>query len=100
VEIKTPLETTIQSQIKNHIIIAPILRAGLSMVDPFIRLWPDTQVFHIGMRRNEETHIAETYYNNIQSYSSEKPCDVFILDPMLATGGSIDDACNYFKEKG
>lgn len=98
--IDTPLANSTQHKLSSEIIIAPILRAGLSMVDPFLRIWPNSRVFHLGMRRNEETHIAETYYNNIEPATQASHQQVFILDPMLATGGSMHHSCCFFKEKG
>jgi uracil phosphoribosyltransferase len=100
VTVETPITTAVQSMINEKIIIAPILRAGLSMIDPFLRLWPDTQVFHIGLKRDEHTHLAHTYYNNIEHATDPDNQRVFILDPMLATGGSIDHACEFFKSRG
>lgn len=100
ITVETPITSVAQSLIDEKIIIAPILRAGLSMIDPFLRLWPDTQVFHIGLRRDEQTHLAHTYYNNIEPSSDPDNQRVFILDPMLATGGSIDHACDFFKSNG
>ena len=75
--------------------IVPILRAGLGMVDGILNLVPSAKVGHIGMYRNEETHEPVPYYCKLPDDIPER--DVFVLDPMLATGGSAIDAINQIK---
>jgi uracil phosphoribosyltransferase len=68
--------------------IVPILRAGLGMVDPLMVLLPDSQVWHLGLYRNEETAEPISYYDRLPPGGA--PDVALILDPMLATGGSIE----------
>ena len=79
-------------------VILPILRAGLGMVDGFLELIPSARVGHIGLFRNEETLQPEKYYFKVPNHSQKR--HFFILDPMLATGGSAIAAINTLKSKG
>ena len=76
----------------------PILRAGLGMVDGVLNLVPSAKVGHIGMYRDEETATPIEYYCKLPSDIQER--DVFVLDPMLATGGSAIDSINQIKKRG
>ena len=78
--------------------LVPILRAGLGMVDGMLTLLPAAKVGHIGMYRNEETLEPVEYYCKLPSDIAER--DVFVLDPMLATGGSACDAITQIKKRG
>ncbi len=99
VTVKTPLETCVQSVVKDDaIVIVPILRAGLGMVNGVHVLFPTAKVGHIGMYRNEETLEPETYYCKLPEGIEDKL--VLIVDPMLATGGSACDAIDLLKKKG
>lgn len=99
VEVKTPLETCEQTVIADHsVVIVPILRAGLGMVNGVHVLFPSAKVGHIGMYRNEETLTPETYYCKLPEGIEEKL--VLVVDPMLATGGSACDAIEMLKKKG
>ncbi len=98
VEIETPLEKTDGWILSKELVIFPILRAGLSMVDPFLDLIPETKVGHIGMERNEKTLKPREYY--FKSPPGLKNSQVMILDPMLATGGSSDAAIEFLKAYG
>ena len=71
--------------IKNKVVFIPVLRAGLALLDPAIRFIPNAGVGYFGLQRNEETAQPEFYY---QKLPDMKDAEVFILDPMLATGGS------------
>lgn len=98
VEITTPLTTMTCRKLKSRIGIVPILRAGLGMVDPLQELLPDAEVWHLGMYRDEETSQPVEYYSKLPE---GRPCDVvFILDPMLATGGSVLSAIDALKRWG
>lgn len=97
VETKTPItiaKTKVLSD--KDIAIVPILRAGLGMVDGLLNLVPNAKVGHIGMYRDPETHKPVDYYCKLPSELDER--DVFVLDPMLATGGSAIDAVARIKE--
>ena len=76
--------------------IVPILRAGLGMVDGMLSLIPSAKVGHIGMYRDPETHQPVPYYCKLPEDIPER--DVFVVDPMLATGGSAVDAINQIKQ--
>ena len=97
IEVKTPI-TTAKSKIiaGRKLAIVPILRAGLGMVDGLLELIPSARVGHIGMYRDPETHMPVDYYCKLPSDLNER--DVFVLDPMLATGGSAIDAVARIKE--
>lgn len=79
-------------------VIVPILRAGLGMVEPFLQLLPEARVGHIGLSRDEETHMPIKYYCKMPPDVQDSPA--FIVDPMLATGGSASDAITFVKEYG
>ena len=99
IEVKTPLEVCRQQVISdNSIAIVPILRAGLGMVSGIHVLFPTARVGHIGMYRNEETMLPETYYCKLPEGIEDKL--VLVVDPMLATGGSAVDAINLLKARG
>ena len=99
IDVKTPLETCKQTVVAdNSVVIVPILRAGLGMVNGVHVLFPSAKVGHIGMFRNEETLVPETYYCKLPEGIEEKL--VMVVDPMLATGGSACDAIQLLKDKG
>ena len=99
IEVTTPLETCTQSVVKdNAIVIVPILRAGLGMVNGVHVLFPSARVGHIGLCRNEETLEPYEYYCKLPEGIEEKL--VLVVDPMLATGGSACDAITKLKERG
>ena len=79
-------------------VILPILRAGLGMVDGFLELIPSARVGHIGLFRDETTLKPQEYYFKIPKHSKER--HYFVLDPMLATGGSAAAAVTALKDKG
>lgn len=98
-EVKTPLETCTQRVVKdNAIVIVPILRAGLGMVNGIHVLFPSARVGHIGLYRDEETLQPCEYYCKLPVGIEDKL--VLVVDPMLATGGSACDAITKLKEKG
>ena len=99
VMVKTPLEVTEQEMVAEHAItIVPILRAGLGMVNGVHALFPTARVGHIGMYRDEETLEPHEYYCRLPEGIEDSV--VLLLDPMLATGGSIVDAINLLKKRG
>ena len=97
VDVRTPLEATTGSRPAPVTIIA-VLRAGLGMVDAFLRLVPDAAVGHLGMRRNEETLQPEDYYESLPEGIDSST--VFVVDPMLATGGSASAALRRLRVAG
>ena len=90
IEIQTPLETMSAKQLAARIALVPILRAGLGMTEPFLRLIPEIEVRHIGIRRDEDTAQPISYYDRLPTDSP--PQIAIIVDPMLATGGSAAHA--------
>ena len=99
VEVKTPLEVTVQNKVPDgSVVIVPILRAGLGMVNGIHRLFPTAKVGHIGMYRDEKTLQPCEYYCKLPRKIAEKT--IFIIDPMLATGGSACDAIAALKKRG
>jgi len=97
-EISTPVTQTKGFEIDTEIVIVPILRAGLSLVDAIIDFVPDAKVGHLGMYRDEDTHQPVDYYSKLPS--GLKDALVLLVDPMLATGGSADDAIGFLKSQG
>jgi uracil phosphoribosyltransferase len=98
IEIRTPLERTMGRQISGwKVVVVPILRAGLGMVDGFLRVVPNARVGHIGLYRNEETLEPVEYY-----FKTPEPegREFILLDPMLATGGSASAAAEFLKKRG
>ena len=98
VPVRTPLEDTVAEVPANPVSIVAILRAGLGMVDGFLRLVPDAAVGHLGMRRNERTLVPEHYYESLPEAISRST--VFVVDPMLATGGSAVAALRRLRRAG
>ncbi len=98
VEIETPLKKTEAQTLKTRVVIVPILRAGLSMLPAAQELLPLMAVGFVGLVRDEKTAIADKYYEKLPEI---KPTDlVLVVDPMLATGGSMDEALNIVKAAG
>lgn len=97
-EIETPICKTIGYELVKDIILVPILRAGVGLVDGFRRIIPTAKVGHIGMYRDEETLIPHEYYAKFPK--GLENAKVIVLDPMLATGGSADMAIQNIKDRG
>jgi uracil phosphoribosyltransferase len=97
-EIQTPMEPTTGYEIEEDVMVVPIMRAGLGMVDGFVRYVPEARVGHLGMQRDEETYSPVDYYSNIPS--GIESAHVFVVDPMLATGGSATFAIDHLKAHG
>ncbi|MBR0295721.1 MAG: uracil phosphoribosyltransferase [Bacilli bacterium] len=99
IEIETPIEKTIQPVVdRKSVCFVPILRAGLGMADGMLELVPGATCGHIGLYRDEETKAPVEYYCKLPSDINEK--EVFLIDPMLATGGSAIDAVEMLKKHG
>ena len=96
--IETPLEK-VTGRVLAHqpLVVVPILRAGLGMVEPFTDLFPDVSVGYVGLERDHETARPRSYYCKLPPLAG---CHVFIVDPMLATGGSASAALTVVKQKG
>ena len=99
VVVETPLERTQgQRLLPLDPVLIPVLRAGLGLLPPFLALMPTAKVGHLGLYRNHETLAPVPYYRNFPPRLDEHP--VFILDPMLATGGSACEALHQAKAAG
>jgi uracil phosphoribosyltransferase len=98
VRYRTPLEETEGVEIAARIGLVPIIRAGLGMVEAALDVLPGSEVWHLGMYRDEETHRPVSYYNRLPATCPDDL--VLVLDPMLATGGSAADATAVLKAWG
>ena len=98
VRIQTPLAPCDAQQLAEQVLLVPILRAGLGMVDGILDLIPSAKVGHVGVYRDEETLRPVEYYCKLPP--GAETMRVFLLDPMLATGGSIAYAIDRLKERG
>jgi uracil phosphoribosyltransferase len=97
-EIETPLER-VTGRVLAHetLVVVPILRAGLGMVQPFSDIFPDVSVGYVGLERDHATAVARSYYCKLPPLAGRH---VFVVDPMLATGGSAVQALNVIKAAG
>ena len=99
IEVETPITKTLSPVIAGKKpAIVPILRAGLGMVGGLLKLMPAAKVGHIGMYRDEETHIPHEYYCKLPDPIELRK--IYVVDPMLATGGSGADAIDLIKQRG
>ena len=99
IEIQTPVTTTMGVRISEpRPIVVPILRAGLGMLEGMVKLLPTAEVGFLGIVRNEETLEPSTYAERLPDDLSDRQC--FVLDPMLATGGSLGAAIDYLFDRG
>jgi uracil phosphoribosyltransferase len=96
VEIRTPLEATSGRRLRDEVTVVPVLRAGLGMVEGFLRLLPDARVGHVGISRDEAEHVPVPYYERLPP--GLPSARVYVLDPMLATGGSAIHALHHLKQ--
>ena len=99
VEIETPIEKTTVKMVRgSKLCFVPILRAGMGMVDGLTELIPTARVGHIGLYRDEVTHEPHEYYCKLPN--DLENLEIYVIDPMLATGGSAIDAIRLLKEHG
>jgi uracil phosphoribosyltransferase len=98
VEVRTPLAAAAGVRIAQPPLVVPILRAGLGLHGAVLRLLPETDTAFVGVARNEETLQPEPYMNSVPANLAKRP--VLVLDPMLATGGSLEHACRLLHERG
>lgn len=98
VTVTTPLEDTDGAALAAPPLLVPVLRAGLGMVDQAHAMLPESQVGFVGMGRNEETHVPEPYFQSLPADLAGRP--VFVLDPMLATGGSMVETLSLLAQRG
>src|ERR1700693_5682148 len=96
--IETPMAPMVGQRLAGGIGVTPILRAGLGLAEAFREVIPDIQVWHLGLRRDENTLQAMEYYNRLPHKVDLQVA--YAIDPMLATGGSAIDAINVLKRRG
>lgn len=97
VKVRTPLEVTRGVKLRREVLLVPVLRAGLGMLDPILRVIPHARVGFIGLKRNEHTLEAMTYHKSLPEDLSG--FEIILMDPMLATGGSAVSALDLMAER-
>ena len=97
VTVQTPLTKTVGKDLAQQVILVPILRAGLGLLEGFVKFLPDAEKGHIGLYRDEQTYEPVEYLFKLPKTKNKK---VLVLDPMLATGNSSIAAINLIKNKG
>jgi uracil phosphoribosyltransferase len=96
--VRTPLAEATGTRMARPPLVVPVLRAGLGMLGGVLRYLPETDTGFIGLARNEETYLPEAYMNSVPDHLDDRP--VLVLDPMLATGGSLTHSCRTLAERG
>ncbi|WP_395144133.1 uracil phosphoribosyltransferase [Armatimonas sp.] len=97
ISLTTPLELMAGQVLAQGLVVIPILRAGLAMLEPFLELFPDVSVGYIGLERDHATAVAASYYCKLPQVTGKT---TLVVDPMLATGGSANHAIALVKEAG
>ena len=97
VGVETPVGPGQGVVLTDYVILAPVLRAGLALSEAAQDLFPNVRIYHVGLKRDEKTLEAISYYAKLPD-SLPPDCKVYVLDPMLATGGSAVAAISLFKE--
>ena len=95
--IETPMEPMTGRVLAKHLVVVPILRAGLGMLQPFQDIFPDVSVGYVGLERDHATAVARSYYCKLPPLAGTR---VVVVDPMLATGGSAVQALTLVKQNG
>jgi uracil phosphoribosyltransferase len=98
VSVRTPLEKTVGAKLEREIVLVPILRAGLGMLNPILTVIPHARVGFIGLKREESTLRAHFYHKSLPKALGG--CEIILIDPMLATGGSAVAALDFLREQG
>ena len=98
VPIQTPLTKTVGRKVAEHVVLVPILRAGMGMLDAMLRVMPYAKVGVLGLQRNEETAEPIPYYVKVPPAKGDELA--IVIDPMFATGGSAVDAVSQLKQLG
>jgi uracil phosphoribosyltransferase len=96
-KVRTPLEETEVRRLDAEVVLVPVLRAGMGMLEVMLQVFPRAAVGYVGLERDESTAVARQYYRKLPNLSNRF---VFLLDPMLATGGSAAAAIALLKEQG
>jgi len=98
ISVRTPLETAAGSKLEREIVLVPVLRAGLGMMAAILEIIPHARVGFIGLKREEATLRAHFYHRSLPK--NLERCEVILIDPMLATGGSAVAAIEFLREQG
>jgi len=98
ISVRTPLEKTVGAQLRNEIVLVPVLRAGLGMLAGILELIPHARVGFLGLKRDETTLAAHFYQKSLPKKLGNT--EIILIDPMLATGGSAVAALDYLREQG
>lgn len=98
ITVQTPLAPVAGARLARPVVFVPILRAGLGLLDGVLPLMPEAAVAHVGIKRDEATALPQPYYASLPEHLAE--ADVFLLDPMLATGGSACEGVRQLKAAG
>ena len=98
VEVRTPLQTTSCQKIANDLVVVPILRAGVGMLDGILQLVPTARVGFVGLYRDEDSKMPVQYYQKLPQVPEDAL--YIVVDPMLATGGSVVATLDLLKDKG
>jgi uracil phosphoribosyltransferase len=98
IEIDTPMAPTRGVQVAEPPLVVPVMRAGLGMLHATLGVVPNARVGFVGLRRDEETFLPHAYVNTVPEQLDGRP--VLVLDPMLATGGSLVHTCNLLRDAG
>jgi uracil phosphoribosyltransferase len=97
-QVQTPLAPYEGAALARPVVLVPILRAGIGMIEGMLSVLPEASVGHVGMRRDEQTHLPHCYYFNVPAHLAG--ADVILVDPMLATGHSASEAIAKLKAAG
>ncbi len=95
--VRTPLEEHEGEVLAQEVVVVPVLRAGLGMVAPVLQMLPEAQIGHLGIERDHETALPRSYYSKLPDMTGRR---VLIVDPMLATGGSLCHAIQEVRKAG
>jgi uracil phosphoribosyltransferase len=98
ISVRTPLEEAVGFTLEREIVLVPVLRAGLGMLNPILDIIPHARVGFIGLKREESTLKAHFYHKSLPKDPGR--CEVILIDPMLATGGSAVAALEFLREQG
>src|SRR5688572_32331269 len=97
-EVRTPMAPTTGVRVANPPLLVPVLRAGLGMADAALALLPESSMGFVGLARDEETFAPRAYLESLPADLTGMP--VLVLDPMLATGGSLEHCCRLLADRG